>query len=378
MTQPDPSQPRAAVIGIGFIGHAHIEALRRLNVPIAGVLGHEEGYTRREAAKLGLRPYLSLDELLVDPEVTVVHQCGPNDVHAGQNLRALAAGKHVFSEKPLGVSVEECERQLLAARQAGRRAAVNFTYRGYAAVQTLREIVRGGELGDVTYLRGHYLQDWLLYATDFNWRVGAPARETRAVSDIGSHLSDLARFVTGREPERVFARFTTLHPERRRPVGEVQTFAQGGGQTEPFTVTTEDQASLLVEYAGGVHANFELAQVAPGHKNDLELEVQGTRGAAVWRQERPEEIEIGTRENVRTVRLKDPGSAFTHYPGGHPEGYPDAITNVIRTFYTGLGGAGSDRIATFEDGLAAARFVEAAFQSHTEGRWVDTRQEVAR
>ncbi|WP_216329262.1 Gfo/Idh/MocA family protein [Deinococcus aestuarii] len=370
MTQPHASPPRAAVIGIGFIGNAHIEALRRLGLPIAGVLGHEAGYTRREAARLGLRPYLSLDELLADPDVTVVHQCGPNDVHAAQNLAALKAGKHVFSEKPLGVSVEECERQVRAAREAGRHNAVNFTYRGYAAVQTLRELVASGELGDVTYLRGHYLQDWLLFDTDFNWRVGAPARETRAVSDIGSHLSDLARFVTGLDPEKVLARFTTLHPERRRPVGEVQTFASAGGQTEPFTVTTEDQASLLVEYTGGVHANFELSQVAPGHKNDLELGVIGTRGSATWRQERPEEIEIGTRENTRTVRLKDPRGAFTHYPGGHPEGYPDAITNVIRTFYSGLDGAGGDRIATFEDGLAAARFVEAAFQSHSEGRWV--------
>ncbi|TDE84761.1 Gfo/Idh/MocA family oxidoreductase [Deinococcus sp. S9] len=370
--------PCAAIIGVGFIGHAHIEALRRLNIPIAGVLGHAEDYTRREAAKLGLRPYLSLDELLSDPEVTVVHQCGPNDVHAEQNLRALAAGKHVFSEKPLGVSAEECERQVRAARASGRSSAVNFTYRGYAAVQTLREIVQGGELGDVTYLRGHYLQDWLLFDTDFNWRVGAPAQETRAVSDIGSHLSDLARFVTGRDPERVFARFSTLHPERRRPVGEVRTFASGGGQTEPFRVTTEDQASLLVEYAGGVHANFELSQVAPGHKNDLELEVQGTRGSVLWRQERPEELALGSREAQRVIRLKNPQDAFTHYPGGHPEGYPDAITNVIRTFYGSLGGAPNPRIASFEDGLAAARFVQAAFQSHTEGRWASVGQEVAR
>ena len=368
MTQ-SPATPQAALVGVGFIGQAHIEALRRLNVPIAGVLGHEEGYTRREAARLGLRPYLSLDELLADPQVSVVHQCGPNDVHAAQNLLALAAGKHVFSEKPLGVSPDETARQLQAARASGRQTAVNFTYRGYAAVQTLREIVQGGELGEVVSLRGHYLQDWLLYDTDFNWRVGAPARETRAVSDIGSHLSDLARYVTGLEPRQVMARFSTLHPERRRPVGEVQTFASGGSQTEAFEVTTEDQASLWVEYAGGVQASFELSQVAPGHKNDLELEVLGTRASARWCQERPEEIELASRENTRTVRLKDPAHAFTRYPGGHPEGYPDAITNVLRAFYAGLSGTPDTRIARFEDGHAAALFVEAAYQSHVGGRW---------
>lgn len=362
-----PPVPQAALVGIGFIGQAHLEALRRLGVPIAGVLGHEESYTRREAARLNLRPYASLDELLADPAVGVVHQCGPNDVHAPQNLRALAAGKHVFSEKPLGVSSDETARQLQAARASGRQTAVNFTYRGYAAVQALRDLVQGGEMGEVVSLRGHYLQDWLLYATDFNWRVGAPAHETRAVSDIGSHLSDLARYVTGLEPQRVQARFSTLHAKRRRPLGTVQTFASGGAETEAFTVTTEDQASLWVDY-GGVHASFELSQVAPGHKNDLELEVLGTRGSARWRQERPEEIELASRDARRTVQLKDPGHPFTHYPAGHPEGYPDAITNVLRAFYAGLSGTPDPRIARFEDGHAAALFVEAAYASHLTGQ----------
>lgn len=362
-----PPAVHAALVGIGFIGQAHLEALRRLNIPIAGVLGHEEDYTRREAARLGLRPYISLDELLADPAVGVVHQCGPNDVHAPQNLRALAAGKHVFSEKPLGVSSDETARQLHAARASGRQTAVNFTYRGYAAVQSLRDLVQGGELGEVVSLRGHYLQDWLLYATDFNWRVGAPAHETRAVSDIGSHLSDLARYVTGLEPRHVQARFSTLHAERRRPLGTVQTFASGGAETEAVPVTTEDQASLWVDY-GGVHASFELSQVAPGHKNDLELEILGTRGSARWRQERPEEIDLASRDARRTVQLKDPGHPFTHYPSGHPEGYPDAITNVLRAFYAGLSGTPDPRIARFEDGHAAALFVEAAYASHLSGQ----------
>ncbi|MFC4640295.1 Gfo/Idh/MocA family protein [Deinococcus hohokamensis] len=363
--------PQAAVIGLGFIGRAHVEALRRLGIPVRGVLGRDPVSTQREAAALGLRPYFSLEELLADPAVTVVHQCGPNDVHARHNHESIAAGKHVFSEKPLGVSVDECAAQLDAANHAGIHHAVNFTYRGYAAVQSLRDLVQSGELGDVKYLRGHYLQDWLLLDTDFNWRVGAAPQETRTVADIGSHLADLARYVTGLEPERMLARFTTLHPERHRPLGTVQTFATAQGLTEPIAVTTEDQASLLVTYSGGVQANFELSQVAAGHKNDLELDILGTRGSARWRQEQPEEIELGSRDAQRVIRLKDASHPFSHYPGGHPEGYPDAIANVIRAFYAAIQGRpASAPYPTFQDGLAAALFTRAAYQSASQERWI--------
>ena len=369
-TRPQPQG--ALLVGGGFIAGAHAEALRRLGIPLLGVVASTPEHTEDAARRFGLRPYPDSWTALHDPAVTVVHDCAPSDVHMDINLEALKAGKHVFSEKPLGVSVDECSRQVRAARLAACQTAVNFTYRGYAAVQTLRDIVQGGELGEVRYMTGHYLQDWLLFDTDFNWRVGAVAAETRAVSDIGSHLSDLARFVTGREPERLLARFSTLHPQRRRPLGVVQTFTAGNGETEAFDVTTEDQASLLVNYSGGIHANFELSQVAAGHKNDLQLEVFGTTGSVKWRQERPEELELGSRTYQRTVRLKDPVHPFTHYPGGHPEGYADAITNVIRRFYEGLSGNGfgSPSIATFEDGLAAACFTEGAYQSQLRGEWM--------
>lgn len=363
---------QAAVIGLGFIGKAHIEALRRCGVPIAGVLGSSPESTQREAQALGLRAYASLDELLGDPQVGSVHQCGPNDIHAVDNLAALAAGKMVFSEKPLGIDVAQCAQQVAAARQSGKRNAVNFTYRGYAAVQAMRDLIAAGEIGQVRYLRGHYLQDWLLYDTDFNWRVTAPAEQTRAVADIGSHLSDLARFVTGLEPQRVLAQFSTLHPVRRRPLSQVQTFAQEEVHntkpvsTEAISIATEDQASLLVNYTGGVKANFELSQVAAGHKNDLELEVIGTQGTVRWQQERPEQLWLGTRGPDQTLRLKDPAHPFSHYPGGHPEGYPDAITNLMRAFYAGQG-----HYPTFADGLAAAQFIAAAYHSHLHQGWTE-------
>lgn len=368
-----PPGRAAAIIGTGFMGAAHLESLRRLGVPVAGLLGSNAASGQAAAGRLGVRAYASLAELLADPAVGAVHQCGPNAVHAEQNRQAISAGKHVYSEKPLGVSVAECAAQLQAARAAGVRHAVNFTYRGYAAVQTLRGLVQAGELGEVRYLRGHYLQDWLLYPGDHNWRVEAPASETRAVADIGSHLADLARHVTGLEPRALLARFSTLHPQRLRPAGAAQatqTFGAAAGGGVPVPVQTEDQASLLLDYQGGVRASFELSQVAAGHKNDLMLEVLGTRGSATWRQERPEELELGSRETRRVILLKDPAGPLSHYPGGHPEGYPDALTNLIRVFYDERLDPQALQYATFGDGLAAAEFVQAAYQSASAGQWV--------
>ncbi|ADV65840.1 Gfo/Idh/MocA family protein [Deinococcus maricopensis] len=367
----NPIDPyRAAVVGVGFIGAAHIEALRRLGVPIAGVLGRDAGPSAARAQALGLRAYGSYDELLADPDVHVIHDCGPNDVHADLNVRALRAGKHVLSEKPLGVTAAECAAQLRAAQDANRLHGVNFTYRGYAAVQQLRDLVQSGALGELRYVRGHYLQDWLLFPTDHNWRTEAPAAETRAVADIGSHLADLTRYVTGRALERVLARFSRMHDTRVRPAHGAVTFAAGDGEGTPYPVQTEDQASIWVDCAGGVRATFELSQVAAGHKNDLEIELFGTQGSARWRQERPEELLLGSRRDERVLRLKDPAHPFTHYPPGHPEGVPDAITNVIRAFYATLRGE-TQPYPTFEDGLAAAQFTDAAYLSHTRGDWVN-------
>ena len=378
---PSPSTPPAAIVGVGFIGQAHIEALRRLNVPIAGVLGHEEGYTRREAARLSLRPYLSLDDLLADPQVAVVHQCGPNDVHSAQNLLALAAGKHVFSEKPLGTTPLETRRQLEFARASKLQHAVHFTYRGYPMVRELRERVRRGDLGEIRFIRGRYFQDWLLKEDDYNWRLEAKASETRTVGDIGSHVLDLTRYVTGLEPTRLFARFAQMHQTRFRPSGQVQTFANSSERGTPFTVQTEDQATLLVEYGELVCANFEVAQVYAGHQNDLCLELFGTEGSARWSQENPEEIVLGHRDRPNEVLrksalLSSEAAKMAHYPGGHPEGYPDAILNAIRAFYASLEHQGLEQrdleagYATFEDGHAAALAVAAAQKSHQEGGWV--------
>lgn len=366
--ETQPVGPVALLLGGGFTARAHLEALRRLGIPVAGVIASAPEHTEDVARRFGVRPYPDTWTALHDPRVTVVHDCAPSDVHVELNLAALKAGKHVFSEKPLGVTAGETRRQLDFARASGLRHGVHFTYRNYPMVRELRARVRAGELGELRFIRGHYLQDWLLSPGDYNWRLEASAEETRALGDIGSHLLDLARFVTGLEPARVLARLAQMHGVRYRP----GTLGDG---PVPFPVQAEDQATLLVEYGGDVSATFEVAQVYAGHRNDLEIELIGTRASARWRQERPEELWLGRAGGPdevvhKTALLVPDAAALAHYPPGHPEGYPDALTNGIRAFYASLAGEGAES-PTFADGHAAALAVAAAVRSHGERRWVD-------
>lgn len=364
---PPAHTPTALILGAGFTAGAHLDALRRLGIPVAGVIASAPEHTREVAQRFGVRAYPDTWTALHDPAVTVVHDCAPSDVHVELNLAALKAGKHVFSEKPLGVTAQESRRQLDYALTSGLRHGVHFTYRGYPMVRELRARVQGGELGEIRYLRGHYLQDWLLSPADYNWRLEASAEETRALGDIGSHLLDLARFVTGLEASQVFARLSQMHATRYRPAAPNQ-------EALPFDVLAEDQATVLVEYGPDVAATFEVAQVYAGHRNDLSLEVIGTRGSARWQQERPEELHVGRVGRPDEVLHKSgllcpDAQAHMHYPAGHPEGYADALTNAIRAFYAGLAGEQTDA-PTFADGHAVALSVAAAARSHAERRWI--------
>src|SRR6266540_1371926 len=195
----------AAVVGSGFIGTVHIEALRRIGVRVSGVLASSPDRGAEAADRLGLqRAYGSLAELLSDDAVQVVHVTSPNEHHHPQVKEILAAGRHVICEKPLAlISAESAELVDLAAA-SGLVTAVNFNLRFYPLNQHVAGLAREGALGDVRLVTGHYFQDWLLYDTDWNWRLEKDkGGALRAVGDIGSHWLDLTTFVTGLHVEAV-------------------------------------------------------------------------------------------------------------------------------------------------------------------------------
>jgi len=379
------------LVGPGFVGAHHIDAVRRLGfVDVVAICDVTQELATAKAGALGVpKAYGSVEALAADPDVHVVHVTTPNAQH-GHGVRAvLAAGKHVLCEKPLAMSSAEAWSLWQAARAAGVVHAVMFNYRGNPMVQEARAMIASGELGPVHFVHGAYLQDWLLERSDFSWRLepehGGPSV---AFGDIGSHWVDLVQHVVGRRIEGVLADLTTAVPLRDKPRASREAFASGdGAATEPYSVTSDDLASVLLRFEGGGKGCVSVGQVCAGHKNDLWFEANGAAGSIRWRQEQQNELWVGRRHQPSAIVPKDPAllsphaRAYAHLPGGHHEAWPDAFANVCRDVYSAvLGGvpaAGApcaSAMATFEDGYHAACIVDAVVQSHRQGGvWTEVR-----
>lgn len=373
---------RAAVIGAGFVGTQHIEALHRIGVEVAIVATSEPRGAQAAARSLGAERWTTdWASAATDHGVDVVHVCVPNNLHRDVVLTALDGNKHVICEKPLGVDVVEGRDLVAAAAQVDRVTVLCHNYRFFPMAAELRMRVGAGQLGTVHTVRGVYLQDWLLSPAATNWRVDAArGGRSRAVADIGSHWIDLAETVSHQRVTEVVAD-TSIVFSRRPGHQHGETFAKADGDEAMVEVGTEDQAGLLIRFDGGAHGTLALSQVAAGHANDLQLAVDGTSGSATWQQERPDQLVLssgGSRETLS--RAPDALSAgvgrLAQLPAGHNEGWADALRNLLGAAYEEIRG-GRDRDAaeaaplpTFSDGLRHTAFVEATMCSAAEGRWV--------
>lgn len=372
-----------AVIGTGFIGSVHLGALRRLGVRVTGVLGSspERGADRAHELAVG-KAYASLESLLSDPDVTVVHVTSPNHAHYEQVKAILAAGKHVVCEKPLAMTAAESAEMVQLANDSGLVAAVCYNVRFYPLNQHARGMVEAGDLGDIRMLTGHYHQDWLAKDSDWNWRLETDEGGVlRSVADIGTHWLDLVSFIAGMKPVSVFAELATFIRERRRPVGHVATFDRvGAGRTEARTISTDDAGLILLRFPGGARGSLTTSQVSMGRKNSLTWEIAGSAGTAAWDAERPDHLWIGHRDAPNQILQRDAalmnpaGSAAAGLPGGHVEGFADTFHALFRNIYQDvLDGRRSARssYASFEDGHAEMLLCEAVIKSASEGRWID-------
>ena len=368
----DIREIKAAVVGTGFIGVVHVEALRRLGIEVIGIVGSSPERAAEKAATAALpAPYPSFEAMLDDPAVDVVHLTTPNHLHFDQARAALAAGKHVVCEKPLAMTAAETGELLRLAEQSGLVHAVNFNIRFYAQCQEARARVRAGEIGDVRLVSGGYLQDWLLLDTDWNWRLDpAAGGALRAVGDIGSHWLDLVQFITGQHVEAVLADLTTFIPVRRRPTGPVETFSNATAEdTVDTPMETEDAAGILLRFSGGARGVLTVSQVSAGRKNRLGWEIDGSASALAWHSEAPEELWIGHRGRPNELLLNERGD----YPPGHAEGFPDTFKHLYRAVYGAVAAGGpppEPDYPTFADGHEEAVIGEAIARSHAEQRWV--------
>jgi predicted dehydrogenase len=377
-----------AVVGAGFIGPVHVEALRRAGLEVKGILGVSQAESDGAAKTLGLsKAYAAFDEVLADGDVTAVHIATPNRLHFPMAKAALQAGKHVMCEKPLAMNSAESGELVELARHSALVAGVNYNVRYYPLCLEAAERRRRGDLGQVYSICGNYVQDWLFHPTDYNWRVLADeGGQLRAVADIGTHWLDLIHAITGLEVESVCADLSTVHPVRQRPLGEVETFKgkqeAAPARTEAIDIATEDYGCVLLRFEGGARGCLWVSQVTAGRKNCLRLEIAGSKSALAWCSEQPNELWIGHRDKPNESLIRDPAlvsektARFINYPGGHNEGFPDTFKQCFRALYDYIQAgefAAPATFPTFADGHREILLCEAILRSHRQGGWVQVK-----
>lgn len=375
---------KAGIIGSGFVGAAHVEALRRLNfVEVKAIVASSLESSKKAAEKLDIPHYYrDYQEMLEKEELDVIHNCTPNFLHFPVNRAFLEAGVHVFSEKPLVMDSREAEELLKILDRNDVYAGVNYNYRHYPLVKEMKHRVKN-ELGRIFHVHGYYLQDWMLYETDYNWRV-EPEKggKSRVVADIGTHFCDLLQYITAKKITKLFANCKIVYPERKKPLQEIKTFTKSDGQDEyeKVVVNTEDYASVLFEMEDGIAGNFTVSQVDAGHKNDLFIEISGSKESISWSQEKANELFIGKRDGASQIVVRDPGilskgaAERCYYPGGHIEGWSEGLKNSIKDFYNCIlekGNPADYDFATFEDGAREVKITEAILQSSREEKWIE-------
>ncbi|GIQ71418.1 gfo/Idh/MocA family oxidoreductase [Xylanibacillus composti] len=378
---------KAAVIGAGFIGQAHIEAVRRTGLAeVTAIVQSSQDKAEALARKLHIpKAYGDFQDVLRDPDIEVVHNCTPNHLHYEINKQILQHGKHLLSEKPLTMTSEEARELYQLSREKELVTGINFNYRQFPMVQQFRQMVQNKELGVPRLVRGHYLQDWLMYETDYNWRMEpAYGGQTRAIGDIGSHLYDLSQYVTGKRITEVFADLATIIPQRYKPVREVQSFQTSStSEMQAVDVETEDYCTVLAKFEDGSRGVLTVSQISAGKKNGLELALDGSLASASWNQEEPFRLKVGYRDQPSSIIVRDPAlvdqevQSYVHYPGGHEEGWPDSLKNMMNHFYAAVLGDQQNRhaVASFQEGYQLMLLIDAIVESGKSGKWVKVKQE---
>ncbi len=375
---------KVGVVGTGFIGPAHIEALRRLpNVEVAGLCEVNIELATSKAKQLGIPKAYIFEDLIHDKSITSVHICTPNFLHYSQSKAALLAGKHVVCEKPLAKNLEEAEELVTIAAQSGLVNAVHFNLRYYPLVRQMKTMREKGDLGEVYSILGSYLQDWLFYATDYNWRLEPDkSGDSRAIADIGSHLLDVIEYITGLKTVEVMADFNTIHKTRKKPLKPVETYSGLALKAEDYAdvpITTEDHANVLLRFNNGNRGSVTVSQVSAGRKNQLKLEISGSKKTFAWNSESPNEMWIGNRDVSNQSLMRDPSlaypeaSAIMSFPGGHNEGFPDTSKQMFKEVYAAIESGHQPEnptFPTFADGLRELLICERILESHRKQAWV--------
>ena len=375
---------KVAVVGTGFIGPAHIEALRRLpHIEVVGLCEATLELAQQKAEVLGIEKAYVFEDMLKEEAIDSVHICTPNFLHYSQAKAALLAGKHVICEKPLATKIEDAEELVQLAREKGLVNATHFNLRYYPLVRQMKNMRENGELGEIYSIMGSYLQDWLYLRTDYSWRLEPDkSGDSRAIADVGSHLLDLTEYVTGLKITEVMADFSTVHKTRLKPLKPIETYSGRlleESDYQQIEINTEDHASVLLRFDNGNKGSVTVSQVAAGRKNRLNIEISGSKSNFEWCSEKPNEMWIGKRETANQQLMKDPGlfhpeaSGLISFPGGHNEGFPDTSKQMFKEVYSAIREGKQPEnptFPTFADGLRELIICERIIESHRKQAWV--------
>lgn len=373
---------KVAIVGPGFIGKQHYEAIRRLpNTEVVAVVGSDIESIKQFAEEYGIENYFSnYDDLFTLSNLDVIHICTPNYLHHPMAKKALENNIHVFCEKPLALSSKETKDLMETAEERQALHAVNLNYRSNAMVREMKYRVQN-EIGDLLLINGQYIQDWLMFINDYDWHFDPKkVGESRTVADIGTHIFDLIQFVTNQNIVKVFADLITVYPIRHKQEKTGDTFNQVySGDIEEVEVVNEDAAMIICQLEDGTKASINLSQVTGGHKNDLRLTVSGTKKSLTWNQETSDKLFIGNRTEGNQVIYADAKyidnslNDFIALPNGHAVGWADAMKNSVQEFYKHIRKevTSSDSYVDFNKGHQLMKIVEACILSNDEQRWVD-------
>jgi len=378
---------KVGVAGLGFIGPAHIEALRRLpNIEVAAISEFSLELAKEKAEKLGVDRYYLFEDLLKQDDIKCIHVCTPNFLHYSQAKAAIEAGKHVVCEKPLAKDLKEAEELVELAAKSGLVNAVHFNLRYYPLIRQMKTMREKGDLGDVFSIIGSYLQDWLFYNTDYNWRLEPDkSGDSRAIADIGSHLMDSLEYITGLKTTAVMADFNTVHKTRKKPLKALETYSGKMLSPEDYAdvnITTEDHANVLLRFDNGNRGVITVSQVAAGRKNRMNLEISGSKKTFSWCSETPNEMWIGNRDKSNEVLLKDPSLVYPEsrqiitFPGGHNEGFPDTSKQLFKEVYDAIAEGKQPlkpSFPTFADGYRELLICERILESNKKQAWVEVK-----
>ena len=373
-----------ALIGTGFIGKQHIEAIRRIPYTnIVAIADCNEAGLKQASEDFGItNTYTDYREMLEKEDIDVVHNCTPSAMHYAINKDIIASGRHVYCEKPLTLTAAESEELVKLAKEKGIATGANFNYRNNAMVREMRERIKNGEAGTPLAVHGSYLQDWLMFDTDYDWRMDPKlGGASRALSDIGSHCFDTMQFVLGQKITAVNASLLTVYPTRKRTEGSGTFSASGGKVIDEFQVVNEDAAFVMARFENGLQGFFNISQVCGGKKNALSVNVSGSKESLEWHQEQSDRLLIGKRETgneelfVGAAYLTGEVKRYATLPNGHPVGWADAFRNGIQSYYESIWDGsyknGFKWYADFESAHHIMKIVEACMKSDKLKTWVE-------